>query len=98
MRAHFIKTGGFHGLKDYVYRTLCHHEKLEVGVFPMTQKILKRRATPCGMYFCLHGPRSVKFTAIWDAERNTVLFYDATGQRFLKMELPAAAGQEPSAA
>jgi hypothetical protein len=90
MRAHPLHNSGVQGLKDYIYQTLCHHEKLEVGVFPMTQRILMRRATPCGMYFCLHGPRSVKFTAIWDADRNTVLFYGATGERFMKTELPTA--------
>jgi len=92
MRAQLNQNSSVQGLKDYVYQTLCHHEKLELGVFPMTQKVLTRRAAPCGMYFCLHGPRSVKFTAIWDSERNTVLFYGATGERFMKMELPPTTG------
>lgn len=87
MRSHHLHTTTtFELLKNFVYQTLCHHEKLEIGVFPMTQKILKKRATPCGVYFCLHGPRSVKFTAIYDAERNIVLFYGATGERFMKRE------------
>ena len=85
MRAQTTEQHGIEETKDYVYQTLCQHERLEVGVFPMTQKLLKRRATPCGMYFCLHGPRSVKFTAIWDFERETILFYGATGERFMKL-------------
>ncbi|MCP4193574.1 MAG: hypothetical protein GY768_23420 [Planctomycetaceae bacterium] len=78
------------GLKDYIYQTLCEHEKLEIGVFPMTERVLRRRTEPCGIYFCLHGPRSVKFTAIWETDRNTVLFYGATGERFHKLRLPQA--------
>lgn len=89
MQAHRYPTT-IEDLKDYVYQTLCNHEKLEIGVFPMTQKLLTRRAQPCGMYFCLHGPRSVKFTAIWDSERNLVLFYGATGERFMKLQLASA--------
>jgi hypothetical protein len=96
MRAHSSQNSGIQGLKDYIYQTLCHHEKLEIGVFPMTHTILMRRATPCGIYFCLHGPRSVKFTAIWDSERNTVLFYGATGERFMKLELPTTMAVDPA--
>ena len=77
-------------LKDYIYQTLCEHEKLEIGVFPMTERVLRRRAEPCGIYFCLHGPRSVKFTAIWETDRNTVLFYGSTGERFHKLRLAQA--------
>lgn len=86
MRSHHLHTTTFEPLKKFVYQTLCHHEQLEIGVFPMTEQILTRRTVPCGVYFCLHGPRSVKFTAIWDAERNTILFYGATGERFMKRE------------
>jgi hypothetical protein len=46
-----------------------------------------RAGRPCGVYFCLHGPRSVKFSAIWDAENNYVLFYGSTGERFHKTRL-----------
>ncbi len=90
MRAHHLQATSFQSLADFIYQTLCNHEKLEVGVFPMTQKVLLRRAEPCGILFCLHGPRSVKFTAIWDSQRNLVLFYGSTGERFMKMQLAAA--------
>jgi len=85
-----LRMTSFEELKESVYKILCHYEKLEIGVFPTTEKMLKRRAQPCGVYFCLHGPRSVKFTAIWDSERNTILFYGASGERFMKIELAAA--------
>jgi hypothetical protein len=36
----------------------------------------------------LHGPRSVKVTAIWELERNTILF--STGERFHRTRLSMA--------
>lgn len=89
------QSANFQQLKETVYHVLCQHERLEVGVFPMTEKVLTRRQTPCGMYFCLHGPRSVKFTAIWDSETNVVLFYGATGERFMKMSFAGGLKPQP---
>ncbi|MGY8767439.1 MAG: hypothetical protein ACKVH8_03250 [Pirellulales bacterium] len=77
-------------LRNYVYETLCNQEQLEPGVFSMTERILLRSGDPCGIYFCLHGPRSVKYTAIWETETNTILFYGASGQRFLRTQLASA--------
>ena len=70
-------------LRQFVYQILCDHNQLEPGIFQMTERILVRAGSPCGTYFCLHGPRSVKFTAIWETDRNTILFYRSTGERFL---------------
>jgi hypothetical protein len=53
----------------------------------MTERLLLRGDKPCGMLFCLHGPRAVKFTAVWETERNTVLFYGSTGERLNKIQL-----------
>jgi hypothetical protein len=50
----------------------------------------------CGVQFVLHGPRSLRLTAIWDAARGRVLGYDARGERFLDV-LVGSAG-EPVAA
>ena len=77
-------------LKQYVVGVLCELNQLEMGAFPVSERILVRRDAPCGVFFCLHGPRSVKFTAIWETERNTVLFYSATGERIHRMRLAAA--------
>ncbi len=74
-------------VKKYVYQTLCDHERLELGAFPMTWRAVRRGACICGIYFCLHGPRSVKFTAIWDCVQNVLLFYGASGERFLKLDV-----------
>jgi hypothetical protein len=39
------------------------------------------------MFFCLHGPRSIKLTAVWETDGNTVLFYGSTGERQHKAQL-----------
>jgi hypothetical protein len=85
-------------LRDYVNETLCQHEHLEIGAFPMTERLLLRGSKCCGLYFCLHGPRQTKFSAIWETENNTILFYDSTGERFLKTRLVAAPSLELVAA
>ncbi len=77
-------------LRNHVNITLCNHESLEVGEYPITERILMRGDKPCGMFFCLHGPREVKFTAIWESDRNTILFYDSGGDRFGKTQLVVA--------
>jgi len=77
-------------LKFYVHQTLCHHNELEINAFAMTQRILVRGGRPCGIYFCLHGPRAVKLTAIWETDSNSVLFYSATGQRMSRSRLAQA--------
>src|SRR5690242_7474235 len=74
-------------LRSYVNETLCEFEQLECDAFPMTAQVLTRGGKPCGLYFCLHGPRAVTFSAIWETENNTVLFYDSSGERFQKTQL-----------
>lgn len=71
-------------LRDYVTLTLCIHDELEIDAFPVTERVLLRGGVPCGMYFCLHGPRSVRYTAIWETDGNSILFYGSTGERFQK--------------
>ena len=39
------------------------------------------------MMFCLHGPRKVKFSAIWEKENNRILFYGPTGNRYQQIDL-----------
>jgi hypothetical protein len=77
-------------LRKYVIEVLCEQNQLEFGAFPFSERILVRDGEPCGLFFCLHGPRSVKFTAIWETERNTILFYDASGERTHRTRLTEA--------
>ncbi len=74
-------------LRDYVNETLCEFDQLECGAFRMSERVLMRGGKPCGLYFCLHGPRAVTFSAIWETQNNTVLFYDSCGERFQKTQL-----------
>ncbi len=64
----------------------------------MTERVLRRGDKPCGIYFCLHGPRATKFTAIWETDRNQVLFYGSRGERVLKTQLLMAPIGETAAA
>jgi hypothetical protein len=85
-------------LREYVTETLCERYQLDTDAFPMTEQILVRAGTPCGIYFCLHGPRSVKVSAIWETDRNTILFYDSSGERFDKIQLAEISSLELTAA
>lgn len=85
-------------IRQYVYSTLCKHSQLELGAYQMTEMTLLRGHRPCGVYFCVYGPRKMKLTAIWDTERNQVLFYDSAGDRFQKTQLAPAPRQRSMAA
>ena len=85
-------------LRTRIHEYLCEYDQLVPGAFPLVERILIRKGKPCGLYFCLHGPRAVKFSAIWDSERNTVLFYGPDGERYHRLTLTPAAGQWQSTA
>ena len=87
MKAHAAHLNNLAELRTYIHHQLCEHEHLEPNIFPMTEHILVRGGKPCGMLFSLYGPRSVRLTAIWEADGNRVLFYGATGERFGQSEL-----------
>lgn len=85
-------------LRSYISQTICEREQLEPDAYRMTEMVLTRSGNPCGRYFCLHGPRATKYTAIWVSDRNAVLFYDSTGERYLTAEVEDAACLELAAA
>jgi hypothetical protein len=85
-------------LRDYVNETICGQYQLQIDAFTMTERILRRGGKPCGIYFCLHGPRAVKFTAIWETDGNQVLFYGSNGERFQKTQLMGSPSLERVAA
>ncbi len=80
-------------LRNFVSLTLCRHEQLEPHLFPLTQRLLHCGGQPCGIQFCLHGPRSVRLLAIWETRDNSVLFYDSSGERFQRVRLAELASQ-----
>jgi hypothetical protein len=77
-------------LRKYVRQTICQQNELEETAFEITERILVRSGIPCGIFFCLHGPRSVRLTAIWETDRNTILFYGSAGQRLQTTRLMTA--------
>ena len=77
-------------LRKYVLSILCQHEQLELDAFPFSERLLVRGNQPCGMFFSLRGPRSVLFSAIWETDRNTILFYNSIGERFRQIFLAQA--------
>ena len=85
-------------VREFVNETFCKHYELKLGAFHMSERLLMRGGKPCGVYFCLHGPRAVKFTAIWETDGNRILFYGSTGERFHKTQLMDAPSLERIAA
>ena len=74
-------------LRQYVAETLSRLETLKPGQLELTQQTLFRAGRPCGIYFCLHGPRALRLTAIWETEKNSVLFYGSCGRRVHRTKL-----------
>ena len=71
----------FTTLCEKVEKRLCELGHLVPFQFPMTQREVIRAGKTVGVYFCVHGPRSVKLTAICDFTQNTVIFYGSDGIR-----------------
>lgn len=79
-------------IRNYIQETLCSRDNLQPGCFAISERPLMRRGQVCAIHFCLHGPRLLRLTAIWDTQANTILFYGSQGERFLKTRMsPQAA-------
>ena len=98
MLTRFNQLDNVNCLREYVQLTLSEHYQLQIGAFPMTERILIRGGKPCGVYFCLYGPKAATFTAIWETDRNQILFYGSHGERFLKTQLSESPPLECAAA
>ncbi|MCL4206496.1 MAG: hypothetical protein KJ000_28775 [Pirellulaceae bacterium] len=92
MQAYPVQIRNLKDLRDYVQQELCQQNELEVGAFHFTERVLEKSGAPCGIFFCLHGPRSVKLVAIWETSRNTILFYGSSGERVLRIQLSQPPG------
>ncbi|TWU45542.1 hypothetical protein Q31b_07160 [Novipirellula aureliae] len=68
---------------------LCELGHLEPKEFPMTHREVVRGGKLCGLYFCLHGPRSVKLTAICDFTKSLIIYYGSDGIRRESVKLTA---------
>ena len=94
MPSEILRLEDFYAIRKFVNQTLCEKDRLETDYFPLSERILVRRGAPCGVYFCLHGPRSLRLTAIWETDGNTILFYGSRGERFRTTKLIAPPGIE----
>ncbi len=77
-------------IRNYVTQTLSNFELLRPESSHLTTRLLTRNDQPCGIYFCLHGPRAVRLTAIWETDANTILFYGSRGERVQRTRLLTA--------
>lgn len=87
MQQDCIEIENLKQLRKFVSHTLCQRNDFEEGVFHVTEEFLTKCGKLCGVLYCLHGPRSVKLTAVWESEQNSILFYGSTGERFHKTNL-----------
>ena len=69
----------FGELQAFIEEQQCARHDLEIGAFPITSRLIKRGGSACGVCFCIHGPRRVKLTAIWETDSQRLLLYDADG-------------------
>lgn len=83
-------------LRNLVQHTLADLGQFEPGVFPLTERVVQRGGENCGFYFCLHGPRSVKLTAVCDLKKLAIFFYGTDGGRVHQVPLSTVARRTPS--
>ena len=87
MIEHLNLVRSVNDLRKFIHSVLCEKENLVPEQFGMRETGLVVRGRSCGMQFSLRGPRSVRLGAIWAADQNMLYFYDARGQRYLKLRL-----------
>ncbi len=84
------KVESLEELHRYVADTLSDLEMLKSDQFQLSQQILHRGGKPCGIYFCLQGPRALRLSAIWETDQNSILFYGSCGRRMHRTKLLAS--------
>ena len=82
-----ISIHNYQDILNYVTKTLSQVERLRHDCSQLSSELLTRSGQPCGVYFCLEGPRELRLTAIWETDSNTILFYDSRGERLQKTRL-----------
>lgn len=80
-RSNFMKNYNIDRIREFVRSELCEKNELEKDAFHMAERLLTRNGQPCGLYFCIYGPRSVRLTAVWDLASGSIFFYDSMGRR-----------------
>ena len=83
-----VKGPKFEAVREFVRDELCEKNELEKDAFQMLERVLVKNGKQVGFYFCIHGPRSVRLTAVWDTCKNLVFFYDSLGRRSASHPIP----------
>ena len=74
-------------VRSFVLTRLAELDDLDGEAFPLTERVVNRDGKPCGLSFCLHGPRSMQLTAVWDVGRRQIVFYNSHGDRTRRCRL-----------
>ena len=77
----------FDELHAFVHQTLCEAENLLEEQFQTRRNQLRSKEKVCAIEYSLRGPRSLRLAAIWAADQNVVYFYNARGERHLKVKI-----------
>jgi hypothetical protein len=77
-------------LRQHVLETLCKHDLLDPKQTPFHQCLITRAGRPCGLFFEVQGPRSLRTYALWAGDENRILFYDGNGEGFAETTLSEA--------
>lgn len=76
-----VRFAEYDQLEDYVRSVLCQHADFDLAT-PLLPMVINKRGKPCGVEFTLVAPRSVRLSAIWEAQSGRILFYDQNLERF----------------
>ena len=87
MELKFVSLPTFEALKAYVLKILCARDRLDPEQTVLGEFLILQSGKPCGVFFQVHGPRSLRTHAVWSSKENRILFYDSTGVRFAEARL-----------
>ena len=76
-----VHVPDFDELRGYVREVLCRQADLDLQT-PLIESTLRRRGEPVGIEYLLLAPRSIRLSAVWESQRDRVLFYDQKMTRF----------------
>jgi fructose-1,6-bisphosphatase len=79
----------FGSLREFVYDALRVRADLDVGC-ATSETLIRKGNRTIAVEFMLYGGRSVRLSAIWELERNRILFYDQTLERFRIMPVQSS--------
>jgi hypothetical protein len=95
MNIKYLSLPTFDKLREHVLNALCEHDRLDPKQSSLHQALIIRAGKPCGLFFQVQGPRSLRTYAVWAGHEDRILFYDSAGLRFSETRL--SEGPDPVA-